>query len=129
MSEQHEEKIQRRSEKKQQRLFGNLDLTAKQQRLLNEYMTSRKISFTERKDRQKGEDIESLLSGEINEQELLELQHEKAENRYEKVLDHMGLMMDFVDSLNDDQRDQLLTNIEEIESKKKERSNEQRPRR
>jgi hypothetical protein len=123
------EKIEERSERKQQKLYGNLSLTSKQQRLLDTH-TEAYISMVHDRITQRvgspGSDLEELLMGDITSQELFYVKEDRANDHQEEMMKQTDLMMDFVDSLREQQKEQLLDNLKDIASRKR---NEHRPRR
>jgi hypothetical protein len=123
------EKIEDRSERKQQKLYGNLNLTSKQQRILDTH-TEAHISMVHDRITERvsstGSDLEELLMGDITSQELFYVKEDRANDHQEEMMKQADLMMDFVDSLREQQKEQLLDNLDDNVSRKR---NEHRPRR
>jgi hypothetical protein len=118
------EHMQKRAEKKAEFLTKDLELSRNQQAAFDAWQAGQQERFHDRMGRHmdKAEHLEALLDGQST-HSLERAQEERAEERLETMLTQAGLMMDFVDSLDNNQRDQFIENIdvmvERAENRKK----------
>ena len=109
--------IQNRVEKKGAFMTKGLDLTRSQQVAFDAWQQDQLDRFQERIDASmegKGAHLEALLDDKIV--------HNNQADRIEDIQAQSGLMMDFVDTLNEDQRSQLVINIEEMTERAQQRA-------
>ena len=70
----------------------------------------------------KGENLEDLLDGQ-SKRDIERRQRSESAERIDLMQEQAGLMMDFVDSLDDDQRDQFVENIDAMVERAENRQN------
>lgn len=99
----------KRAEKKAAFLTRDLNLDSDQQELFDVWQEGQqelRQEHLEYRMNQKGQHLEALLDGQT-------LQHDElVAEKIESTQTQAGLMMDFVDALDNDQRDQLVSNVE-----------------
>ena len=117
--------IQKRMEKKAAFMTKDLDLSRNQQSAFDAWQEGQLERFQERIDKRmdhKGENLEVLLDGE-SKRNIERRQADAAAERIDLMQEQAGLMMDFVDSLDDDQRDQFVDNIDAMIERAEKRQN------
>ena len=106
--------IQKRMEKKAAFMTKDLDLSRNQQSAFDAWQDGQLERFQERiqhRTEDKGQHLEALLDGQSP--RILERKHaERATERLDIMREQASLMMDFVDTLDNDQRDQFVDNID-----------------
>ncbi len=117
--------IQKRMEKKAAFMTKDLDLSRNQQSAFDAWQDGQLERFQERMDQRmddKGENLEALLDGQ-SKRDIERRQSNEAAERIDLMQEQAGLMMDFVDSLDDDQRDQFIDNIDAMVERAENRQN------
>jgi hypothetical protein len=108
--------IQKRMEKKAEFMSKDLDLSRTQQAAFDTWQEGQKQKIQERIDKRmddKGENLETLLDG-MSKGDIERRQRAESTERIDLMQEQVGLMMDFVDSLDEDQRDQFVENIDAL---------------
>ena len=115
--------IQKRMDKKAAFMTKDLDLSRNQQAAFDAWQDGQLERFQDWKDRHmsKGQHLEALLDGQSS-RTLERKQTERAAERVEAMQEQAGLMMDFVDTLDNDQRDQFIDNIDAMMERSENRS-------
>lgn len=111
----------KRAEKKAAFLTRDLNLTADQQALFDVWQEGQQAAHQDRMEHhmsRDGERLEALLDGQTFEREDLAAEH------IEAMKAQAGRMMDFVDALDNDQRGQLVSNVEAMAERAAERAAE-----
>lgn len=106
--------IQKRMEKKAAFMTKDLDLSRNQQAAFDAWQEGQMQKIQQRVDKRmddKGENLEALLDGQ-SKRDIERRQAAESSERIDLMQEQAGLMMDFVDSLDDDQRDQFVENID-----------------
>ena len=106
--------IQKRMEKKASFMSKDLDLSRNQQAAFDAWQDGQLERFQERMDDRmddKGQHLEALLDGQ-SQRSIERIQVERSLEKLEAAQEQANLMMDFVDSLDTDQRDQFVENID-----------------
>ena len=109
--------IQKRMEKKGELMINGLELTRNQRAAFDAWQQGQLERFQKRVDARiegKGAHLEALLDG--------KMVHNNQADRTEDIHAQSGLMMDFVDTLDEDQRSQLVINIEEMTERAQQRA-------
>ena len=94
----------------------DLNLSRNQQAAFDAWQEGQMQKIQERIDKRmddKGENLEVLLDGQ-SKREIERRQAAESEERIDLMKQQAGLMMDFVDSLDNDQRDQFVENIDSM---------------
>ena len=103
----------------------DLDLSRNQQSAFDAWQEGQLERFQERIDKRmnhKGEHLEALLDGE-SKRNIERRQRSESAERIDLMQEQAGLMMDFVDSLDDDQREQFVDNIDAMIERAENRQN------
>ena len=122
-----EDHIRKRMEKKAEFMTKDLDLSINQQSALDAWQDGQLERFQERVDKRvdrKGENLEALLDGQ-SKRDIEHRQSTEAAERIDLIQEQAGLMMDFVDSLDDDQREQFVENIDAMVERAENRKNKE----
>ena len=101
-------------EKKAAFMTKDLDLSRNQQSAFDAWQEGQLERFQERIDKRmdhKGENVESTSRWNVQ-RDIERRQRSESAERIDLMQEQAGLMMDFVDSLDDDQRDQFVDNID-----------------
>jgi alpha-galactosidase/6-phospho-beta-glucosidase family protein len=109
----------KRAEKKAAFLTRDLNLSADQQALFDLWQEGQQDLRQDRMERHmshKGQHLEALLDGQTFERE------DQAAEHIESMKTQAELMMDFVDALDNDQRAQLVSNVEAMAERAAERA-------
>jgi hypothetical protein len=109
----------KRAEKKAALLTRDLNLSADQQTLFDVWQEGQQDLRQDRMERHmshKGQRLEALLDGQTFERD------DQAAEHIEAMKTQAGLMMDFVDALDNDQRAQLVSNVEAMAERAAERA-------
>lgn len=120
-----ESHIQKRMEKKAEFMSKDLDLSRNQQATFDAWQEGQLQKIQERIDKRmddKGENLEALLDG-MSKRDIERRQRSESAERIDLMQEQAGLMMDFVDSLDDDQRDQFVDNIDAMVERAENRQN------
>lgn len=125
--ERKEAHIQKRMDKKAEFMTKDLDLSRSQQAAFDAWQDGQLERFQDRMDRhmEKGQQLEALLDGQ-SPRTLERKQAERAAERVEAMQEQAGLMMDFVDTLDDNQRTQFVDNIDAMVERTENRKGENR---
>lgn len=109
--------------KKMDRIFEGISLSAKQQGRLDAVQDFHKERREDRMDHrgEKREIMEAFLTGEKSKREILRSMDEKKERRLTNKIEGAELWMDLLESLSDDQQDQLFDNMQDLKEERKER--------
>ncbi len=128
--EQKREKKGKRKLKKMDRMFDGISLTSSQQRRLDAVQEFHKERREDRMEHrgQKREVMESFLSGEKSKREILRSMDEKKERHLSNKIEGAELWMDLLESLNNDQQDQLFDNMQDLKEERKERKQKRKNR-
>lgn len=117
--------IQKRMDKKAEFMTKDLDLSRSQQAAFDAWQDGQLERFQERiqhRTEEKGQHLEALLDGQSP--RILERKHaERATERLDTMQEQASLMMDFVDTLDNDQRDQFVDNIDVLVERAENRQN------
>jgi hypothetical protein len=108
-----EERYAKHSGKQSGKMVANLNLSAEQQELWTELKSDRRDHRGEHEAR--GELLQSYLEGDLTLEDLEEEQGARMAEKQDQHRQHIIQMMDFVDSLSQTQKDQLLRNMEEAQ--------------
>ena len=128
--ERKEAHIQKRMNKKAEFMTKDLDLSRNQQTAFEAWQDGQLERFQDRMDQhmnkhmEKGQHLEALLDGQ-SPRTLERKQAERATERVEAMQEQAGLMMDFVDTLDDNQRTQFIDNIEAMVERAENRPKDQ----
>ena len=117
--------IQKRMGKKAEFMTKDLDLSRNQQSAFDAWQEGQMQKIQERVDKRmddNGENLEVLLDG-MSKRDIEQKQVAVAAERIDLMQEQAGLMMDFVDSLDDDQRDQFVDNIDAMIERAEKRQN------
>ena len=117
--------IQKRMEKKATFMTKDLDLSRNQQFAFDAWQQGQLERIQGRIDKKmddKGENLEALLDG-LSKRDIERRQAAAAAEQIDLLQEQAGLMMDFVDSLDDDQRDQFVDNIDAMVERAENRQN------
>jgi hypothetical protein len=117
--------IQKRMEKKAAFMTKDLGLSRNQQSAFDAWQEGQLERFQERIDKRmddKGENLEALLDG-VSKRDIERRQRSESAERIDLMQEQAGLMMDFVDSLDDEQRDQFVENIDAMVERADNRQN------
>lgn len=112
--ERKEAHIQKRMEKKAEFMTKDLDLSRNQQAAFDDWQAGQLQKIQDRIDKRvgdNGENLEALLDG-MSKREIERRQSAESAERIDLMQEQAGLMMDFVDSLDSDQRDQFVDNLD-----------------
>ena len=112
--ERKEAHIQKRMEKKAEFMTKDLDLSRNQQAAFDDWQAGQMQKIQGRIDKRvgdNGQNLEALLDG-MSKREMERRQGTESAERIALMQEQTGLMMDFVDSLDDDQRAQFVDNID-----------------
>lgn len=112
--ERKEAHIQKRMEKKAEFMTKDLDLSRNQQAAFDDWQAGQMQKIQERIDKRvgdNGENLEALLDG-MSKRDIERRQSAESAERIAIMQEQAGLMMDFVDSLDGEQRDQFVENID-----------------
>ena len=102
------------------RLFKNLDLTEEQQDLLAEIDQGKKDFYKNHKGGHR-EMIADILAEELNSDDARELSLKKSADRHELAHNQADVMMDFLETLSEEQKDQFIENAEQLQEKMREK--------
>jgi hypothetical protein len=122
--ERKEAHIQKRFEKKAKFITKDLDLSRNQQAAFDAWQDGQLERFQERMDGRmdhKGQHLEALLDGQ-SQRSIERTQAERSAEKLEAAQEQADLMMDFVDSLDTEQRDQFVENIDALVERVQNRS-------
>lgn len=114
--EEIQEKHQKHQGRKGERMVSDLNLSASQQALWNQLQEDRKEKWAAFEDHEPGENLRDYLEGRITLDELEANQQDAINAKKSFHQEHVMKMMDFVDSLDQTQRDQFLQNITETKA-------------
>ena len=117
--------IQKRMEKKAAFMTKDLDLSRNQQSAFDAWQEGQMQKIQERIDNRmddKGANLEALLDGQ-SKRNIERRQADESAGRIDLMQEQAGLMMDFVDSLDDVQREQFVENIDAMVERAENRQN------
>ena len=110
-------------------LFKGLELSDSQQGLLDELHRARKEG---KENPHKGfrseqkESLEGFIAGDLSRKDIDKMFKEKSEERLESRHERADLMMNFLETLSEEQKDTFVVNAEEVQMKTKEKREEHR---
>ena len=125
-SEEYQEKAHHHRDKHRELLMKDMNLTEEQQRELRKIKEERKEERHEYKeDRKEYKEalLEDFASGKINKREAKKEIERVVEERTAYHHEGVDAWMQFIDTLSEEQREQLLDNMEELHARKKEHRN------
>ena len=122
--EDYHEKVKHHKGKQLELLMKDMNLTEEQQREMKRIKNERKeekSEYREERKEYKESALEDFASGKVNKKDAEKEMERFTEER--TSLHHAGVdaWLQFIDSLSDEQKEQLLENMEELHARKKER--------
>jgi len=118
--EKMEQRFEKRSAKKAEILLQELNLSADQAALFEAWQEGQQGRMQHRMERHQkrdGHHLEALLEGNVDQRQL----QQKSAEHLTTMQEQAGLMMDFVDALDAEQRTQFIENLEVLQEKMEQR--------